>query len=121
MKYLGEETQIEVKTKSIRKVEYLRCDECCKKILPSEYRNEKSRYVRIHTWHNDWGNDSVDSHQYGDYCPECAKSFVSTYMDRMRGSEQLELENKYLYSGETYEGYDEYDDNYYLVKKDLVK
>lgn len=118
MKYLGEETQIEVKTKSVRKVEYIRCDMCDKKILPCEYRDKMSRYICIHTWHNDWGNDSIDSHEYRDCCPECAKSFVSAYVDRMTGSHELELENKYLWSGETYEGYEKYDDGYGLVKEE---
>lgn len=118
MKYLGKETQVEVKTKSVRKVEYVRCDGCGKKILPNRYRSAESEYVRIHTWHNDWGNDSIDSHTYGDYCKECAKSFVSTYIDEMTGTEELELENEYLWSSETYEGYEKYDDGYDLAEDD---
>ena len=118
MKYLGKETKVEIKTKSVRKVEYIRCDGCGKKITPYDYRTKKDHYVRIHTWDNDWGNDSVDSHKYGDYCMECAKSFVSTYVDNMDGSEELELKHEYLSSVDTYEGYEKYDDGYALVEDD---
>lgn len=96
MKYLGKETQVEVKTKSVRKIEYVRCDGCGKKILPGGYSTEKNEYVSIHTWHNDWGSESVESHEYNDYCKECAKSFVSTYIDEMHGTEELELKHRHL-------------------------
>lgn len=119
MKYLGNETKVEVKTKSVRKVEYIRCDGCGKKIMPYDYRTRKdASYVHIHTWHNDWGNDSVDSHEYGDYCKECAKSFVSAYVDKMNGSEELELKHEVVHSNETYEGYERYDDGYALAEDD---
>ena len=118
MKYLGKETQVEVKTKSIRTVEYLRCDGCSKKILPGKFKTAENKYVYIHTMHNDWGNDSVDSHVYGEYCTECAKSFVSAYIDKMKGTEELELENKYLWSSEVCNGYELYDDGYKLVEDD---
>lgn len=118
MKYLGNEIQVEVKTKTIRKVMYIRCDKCGKKILPGQYRSDANQYVRIHTWHNDWGNDSVESHRHGDYCKECARFFVSTYIDKMDGTEELELENKYLWSGEVREGYEKYDEGYMLMEND---
>lgn len=38
-------------------------------------------YFRVHTWHNDWGYDSVDSHEYYDACcDECAVKFASKYL-----------------------------------------
>lgn len=97
MKYLGEEKTVEVKTVLERKIEYIRCDKCNKKILPFRYQNCSNQYVNIHTWHSDWGNDSIDSHEYHDYCPECAKEVISEYIDEMSGSEELELSNEYLF------------------------
>lgn len=116
MKYLGKETQVEVKTKSVRKVEYMRCDGCGKKILPGGYKTEKNEYVSIHTWHSDWGSESVESHEYKDYCKECAKSFVSAYIDEMEGTE--ELEHQHLWNDELLDGYRKYDDGYALVEED---
>lgn len=110
MKYLGEETKVAVVSKSVRKVEYIRCDNCEKKILPHNYRDEKNSYIHVHTWHNDWGNDSIDSHERHDYCKECASKVVSEYILSARGTEELELENKHLYENITHDVYylDEY-------------
>lgn len=118
MKYLGDETKVEVKTKSVRKVEYLRCDGCSKKIIPAEFITEENSYVRIHTWHNDWGNDSVDSHVYKDLCKECTKFFVMKYVDEMSGTDELEMEHRNLSSSETYENYEKYDRGYTLAEED---
>ena len=118
MIYLGEETTREVVKQTVRKIEYIRCDKCNKKILPSKYREEKSSYIHIHTWHNDWGNDSIDSHERNDYCKDCAKEVVAEYISRARGTEELELENKYLFESETYEDFDEWDFDVLLVADD---
>ena len=126
MKYLGEEKQVEVKTKSVRNVEYMRCDKCNKKITPyNSSRSMESSYVRVHTWHNDWGNDSVESHEYKDLCHKCASEFVAEYVSNMNGSEELKLENKFLYNNETYDGYSgrffDYENGYNLSAKDYNK
>lgn len=118
MKYLGKEEKVEVKTKSVRKIEYVRCDCCGKKILPKAVRSNENSYVRIHTWHNDWGNDSVESHEYHDYCKECAKSFVAKYIDDMDGTEELELEYECLWTSETHDNYRYYDAGYSLTEND---
>lgn len=118
MKFLGQETQVEVKTKSVRKVEYIRCDMCGKKILPCAFAHEKSSYVTVHTWHHDWGNDSIESHEYKEYCKECAKKVIAEYIDDMDGSEELELSHEYLWSEETVYEYDRLDDEYCLVDDD---
>ena len=104
MKYLGEEKRVEIKTIFERPVEYIRCDKCGKKIIPNKFHSEESQYIHIHTYHNDWGNDSVDSHEYNDYCIKCAKEIVVDYIDKIGGSEELELTNKYLSTIETYTG-----------------
>ena len=118
MKYLGEETTREVVKQTIRKVEYIRCDKCQKKIMPANYREEKSNYIHIHTWHNDWGHDSIDSHEQNDYCKDCAKEVVAEYISRADGTDKLELENKYLFESETYEDFDEWDFGAELVADD---
>ena len=118
MKYLGEETTREVVKQTVRKVEYIRCDKCNKKILPSKYREEKSNYIHIHTWHNDWGNDSIDSHEHGDYCKDCAKQVVAEYISTSSGTQELELKNEYLFENETYENFDEWDFDVLLVADD---
>lgn len=118
MKYLGEEITREVIKQTVRKVKYIRCDKCGKKILPSKYREENSSYIHIHTWHNDWGNDSIDSHEYGDYCKDCAKQVVAEYISTSSGKEELELENKYLFESETYEGFNKWHSDARLVTDD---
>ena len=118
MKYLGEETTREVVKKTVRKVEYIRCDKCEKKIIPAKYREEKNNYIHIHTWQNDWGNDSIDSHYRNDYCKDCAKEVVAEYISRAYGTDKLELENKYLFESETYEDFDEWDFGAELVVDD---
>ena len=118
MKYLGEEKQVEIKTVSERQIEYMRCDKCGKKITPYKYKEKQNQFVRIHTYHNDWGNDSIDSHEYHDYCVECAKEVVAEYISEMNGTEELELENKYLTTNASYQGYDGWEDGYELVEND---
>lgn len=118
MKFLGPEQKVEVKTKSIRNVEYLRCDKCNKAIFPGQYLHDECKYIKVHTWHSDWGNDSIDSHQYRDLCPECACEYVSDYIKNASGTEKLKLENRYL-CNEKYEDFDGYDECYELVANDL--
>ena len=119
MKYLGEEKHVEIKTVSERQLEYVRCDKCHKKITPCRYKEDQNRYVNVHTWHNDWGNDSIESHRYHDYCPECAKEVVAEYIEKMDGTEELELSNEYVFTGEGYRGYTGIgDDGYRLVVND---
>lgn len=118
MRYLGEEITKEVVKKTIRKVEYIRCDKCNKKIYPSKYRNKESSYIHIHTWHNDWGNDSVDSHSRKDYCKDCAKQVVAQYISTADGTEELELQHECLFESETYDNFCEWDWDARLVADD---
>ena len=116
MKYLGEEKQVQIVNE--RQVEYIRCDRCNKKIIPCKYKEDQNQYVRIHTYHNDWGNDSIDSHEYHDYCMKCAKEVVSEYIEKMDGTEELELTNEYLSTISTYRGRPSWSDGYMLVTDD---
>lgn len=118
MKYLGEETTREVVKQTVRKVEYIRCDKCKKKITPSKYREKKNNYIHVHTWRNDWGNDIIDSHERNDYCKDCAKQVVTEYISTSSGTQELELKNEYLFESETYEDFDKWDVDARLVADD---
>ena len=68
------------------------CDMCGREIKPSKRgRDESAEYIEIHTWHNDWGNDSCESHAYRDLCKKCAARFVADYIMNAHGSEELGL------------------------------
>lgn len=95
--YLGKEMERKEVIKTVREIEYIRCDNCGKKILPDVYKRDND-YVHVHTWHNDWGNDSCESHEYRDYCKECAMKIIAKYISDMDGSEELEVTHKYLIS-----------------------
>lgn len=120
MYYLGEEK--EIKVASVRVIDYIRCDGCGNKIIPTRYISEPSVYIHIHTWHNDWGNDSIDSHEHGDYCQKCAKAFINKYFDQMQGSEEMRIEHRWLHCEEKYYDYknDGYNKNAELSKNDNV-
>ena len=118
MRYLGKENEIKVAVS--RPIEYVRCDKCNVKILPREPRLSSGQYVHIHTWHHDWDNDSVESHEHHDYCIKCAKEVVAEYIENMTGTEELELENKYLVKDSAYRGSPKISlyDGYALVEDD---
>lgn len=98
MKHFGKPYNKKVVTKQYHDLEYITCDKCKKTILPCTMRrDENSRYVKVHTWHGDWGYESAESHEYMDLCPVCAPEYVSKYISEMRGTEELELENGYLW------------------------
>lgn len=99
MKFLGKE--FEVKVEGRREVKYIRCDMCNKKILPTKFRTPQSSYFRAHTWHDDWGNDSIESHEYKDLCADCTKIFVDNFIDQATGTDQIELSYEYLSQNET--------------------
>ena len=57
------------------------CDICGKGIYPSKDWDARCNYFVIHTWHNDWGNDSIESHEYFDACcPDCVMKFTQKYI-----------------------------------------
>lgn len=49
------------------------CDHCKKPIT--------SHYWHVEAHHNDWGNDSIDSFLYFDYCsPDCLREALNDYI-----------------------------------------
>ena len=106
MKYFGEATKEIVKEN--RKLEYIRCDKCKKKI------NDDMLFYDVTTHHHDWGNDSIDSYVRMQICPDCIIKFTQQYLERAKGTEEIEIERRtYFY---TNENYDEDDD--LLVEND---
>ena len=79
------------------KLSYVECDECGKKLYP----DKDDGYVEVHTWHNDWGNDSCESHYYTDMCKKCAAKFASEYILKMNGTTEMEASYERIYSHET--------------------
>jgi hypothetical protein len=120
MKYYGEEQIVKVVEERQRPLEYIRCDICNKKIIPNGYRDRTNEYIRVHTWHNDWGNDSCDSHETQELCIECATKFVSEYVRDISGTQQLELELCYLGKHEKFKGKFSYWDGCRLVENDRL-
>lgn len=101
MKHYSDIVSKEVVTNLVRKLTYVECDECSKKIIADIGDSDSTRYVRVHTWHNDWGNDSVESHEYYDLCPECATKFITSYILDMNGTMHIDCSNEYAWRGET--------------------
>lgn len=74
-----------------------KCDICGKEIEPIDFIRNYNYFV-IHTWHYDWGNDSVDSHEYKDACcPECvidfAKKYVNNSFEKPYNSHNIQIEH----------------------------
>ena len=58
-----------------------KCDICEKPIEVSQ-DGLNYNYFIIHTYHYDWGNDSIESHEYMDACcPECVMKFTKKYIE----------------------------------------
>ena len=78
------------------KVTGVKCD-ICGKIIPAEayYTLEKSKYFEVTTGHHDWGNDSHESIEHKDICPECIDAFVSKYLKYADGTDYIEIKTEY--------------------------
>ena len=87
-----EVTHVEIKDVIIGR----KCDICGGNI--TESKSGGYNYFLIHTWHNDWGNDSIDSHEYMDACsPECVMKFTEEYVRdsfiRKSNTKSIEIEH----------------------------
>lgn len=82
-----------------RKLTSVVCDICGKEFKPSTgYRDRSARYIRVHTWNDDYGSES---HHHRDLCKDCAAKFVSVYIMSIEASEELELRVEYVDDRET--------------------
>ena len=97
MKKLSEEAeQVVIKTK--RRVLGVECDICNCFIEPGHVYG--SKYFRVITGHNDWGNDSCESIRDFDICPNCISDFITKYVREGRGTEYLRMETEYVYKND---------------------
>lgn len=81
-------------------IEYLICDICDTLIKKSNIGNRvKSNnlveWYFVRTGHNDWGNDSCDSVESFEVCPECLNKVFHEYFKRSTGrnSEYMNIEH----------------------------
>lgn len=68
-----------------------KCDVCGKEIpptaVPHEYGEPVYDYYEVTTYHNDWGNDSIDSYESRDACsPDCASKLWEEYIHNSAGA-----------------------------------
>lgn len=72
------------------------CDECRREIRNRENINKRlrgSHYYEVTTHHHDWGNDSIDSYKYLDFCSfECMVEYMKRYYESGNGSESYDVE-----------------------------
>ena len=102
MKRYEETMAIQYYKRETQKLTSVVCDICGKEFKSDRgYRSKSAEYIRVHTWHNDWGNDSCESHHNRDLCKECAAKFVSDYIMNASGSMELELGVEYASDRET--------------------
>ncbi len=99
MKFFGD---LQIIKREKRKLKYLRCDCCNKKIINSNC------YYDVIIGHHDWGNDSIDSIQDKEICEECINNFVNTYLSEANGTEYINIQrNRFYESANFNEDYDE--------------
>lgn len=86
----------EVVTAKVRMLEGIKCDVCGKVIPAKKYKYDSNKYFEVTTGHHDWGNDSCESIEYRDICPDCISGYVSDYLKDVDGSEYIEVETEYV-------------------------
>lgn len=84
-------THVEKEEKIVKRI----CDICNEEIKLSNDGHSYNYFV-IHTWHHDWGNDSVESHDYLDACcPDCVMKFTKDYIEsayeRIYNTKEIEI------------------------------
>lgn len=96
MAYKLSEKAEEVVYKTRRLVEGVECD-ICKKFIPAHnWKDPKSKYFKVTTGHNDWGNDSFESIEHYDIYPDCINKFMTDYISNTNGTEYVEIETEYM-------------------------
>lgn len=84
--------------RNVRALVGIRCD-ICERIALAEINNGKwPVYFEVTTGHNDWGNDSCESVEHQDICPDCINKFVAEYLSHVNGtSKYIEIETVHVY------------------------
>jgi hypothetical protein len=77
------------------KVKGIQCDSCEREIPAIAMYDKKCKYFNVTTGHHDWGNDSCESREHFDICPDCIKQFTADYLEKCSGSMYIEIETEY--------------------------
>lgn len=89
----------EIIKETVAVLEAIECDICGKRINTSD--EDSRRYFRVMSGHSDWGNDSCDSIEYRDVCPECLLKLVKEYMlcdDHVwHSTNYINIDTEYVY------------------------
>ena len=89
-----------------RTLKSVECDKCGRDIpayinTPGS-KHDDSKYFRVTTGHNEWGNDSIESVEHQDICPGCINKFVADYLEDGRDSAYIDISTEFVYPEETY-------------------
>lgn len=121
MKFFGNEEK-EVKVATERKLEYLRCDRCHKKIEENQ-NNPKletsKRYFYVVVYHYFYDEDNVDNfQQHFDICEDCIDKFIREYLlDENNIDYNIEIKTKWF--AKHFESYDKNES--FLIDEDYYK
>lgn len=95
MKKLSE-TAEKIVVRERRKIESIECDMCKRLIKPTKFKSSSSRYFEVVTGHHDWGEESGESREHFDICPNCIAVFVLKYTQECSDTGYLEMESEHL-------------------------
>lgn len=85
-----------IKVVTTKEITGVKCDICGKVIPVGRYPFDEHKYYDVMTGHRDWGNDSCESIEHRDICPDCLVGFVEDYYkDNEYSSAYVEIETKY--------------------------
>lgn len=70
-----------IKVVTTKEVTGVKCDICGKVIPIGKGRYDECKYYDVMTGHADWGNDSCESVEHRDICPDCLVRFVDDYFE----------------------------------------
>lgn len=108
MKLKGEKKEVVIA--NAYKLAGVKCDVCGRVIEPPsvlyECMENEHKYYDVTTGHTDWDDDSYDSVEHHDICPNCINKFVAHYLgnDNAYLSAYIEIETKHVhYDGIVYE------------------
>ena len=78
------------------KVKEVICDQCSAIICNEDtLKNQLIVFYSVHTYHNDWGNDSIDSSEFLDLCSQkCLLDNAGAYYAEANGSESYDIERE---------------------------
>lgn len=86
-----------IKYVTVSEVVGIKCDSCGK-VIPTHrntYRDDRYKYYDVMTGHSDWGNDSCDSIEHHDICPDCLISYIENYFENGRDTAYLNVDTEY--------------------------